>query len=70
MEDKMTSTLITVDEKIFLRLQKLIGKKELVEIINYLIHEFLNEQDEIKEALSRDDEADLTGDELRSKLNL
>lgn len=66
----MTSTLITVDEKIFLRLQKLIGKKELVEIINYLIHEFLNEQDEIKEALSRDDEADLTGDELRSKLNL
>lgn len=66
----MTSRLITVDEKIFLRLQKLIGKKELVEIINYLIHEFLNEQDEIKEALSRDDEADLTGDELRSKLNL
>ena len=66
----MPSTTIKINPKLFKRLQKATGKNEIEDIVDYLISEFLEEQKEIKEALNRSDEKNLTPEELRAKLGL
>jgi hypothetical protein len=66
----MPSTIVKIDPKLYKRLQKATGKSEIDDIVDYLISEFLEEQEEIEEALKRTDEKNLTPEELRAKLGL